>query len=663
MSELQLIETALHRAARRRRWERALNGLGRGLLAGAVVLLLALAAYKLFPLRLEIVSAAVIAAALLVLTGFLVGGWRKASLLETARWVDDRKQLKERLSTALEMAGSSSPAEWKQLLLSDAARHAQTLNPREFQAFSFPNVARWALLVLALCAGLGFVPEYRSKAHLQKKKDTANIREVGKQLSDLTRRELTQKPPALAPTQNALEQVAELGDMLGKQTLTKGDALRELASVADKLAQQEKELGQNPALKPLEKAAREPGSGTSSSPESMQKQIDALQKALGDAAAKSDKLDKLSKDLQKLQQQAANMASKDSQAGSAAREQLAQSLADLAKQAREAGASLEGLEEAIQALQSNNTDQFIRDLETAMHDLDKLRDMAKAMQALQQQMAKLGKDLAEQLEKGQAQAAQQTLQKMIDQLKTANLSKEQLQKIMDEVSKAVEPGSEYGKVGEHLKNATQQCQNGNKSNAAQSLAEAQKELQKLLDQMADAESLQATLDALARAEMAIAMNKTWSECQGGQCSACKGNGCRQCRGQGRYWGHGAGRGASGVGTWADDQTGWTYLSDNTGNPVDNSGIQRPDMDSRGLTDRPDDLNPNLRPDKVKGQMSPGGSMPSITLKGVSIKGTSNVKFEEAATSAQQEAQSALNQDQVPRAYQNNVRDYFDDLKK
>ena len=28
-----------------------------------------------------------------------------------------------------------------------------------------------------------------------------------------------------------------------------------------------------------------------------------------------------------------------------------------------------------------------------------------------------------------------------------------------------------------------------------------------------------------------------------------------------------------------------------------------------------------------------------------------------------EAQSALNQDKVPRAYQNAVRDYFDDLKK
>ena len=98
-------------------------------------------------------------------------------------------------------------------------------------------------------------------------------------------------------------------------------------------------------------------------------------------------------------------------------------------------------------------------------------------------------------------------------------------------------------------------------------------------------------------------------------------------------------------------------------PVDNSGIQRPDMDPRGLTERDPSLNPALNPTKVKGQMSPGGPMPSISLKGVAIKGQSKVQFEEAATAAQTEAQAALNQDQVPRAYRGAVRDYFDDLKK
>ena len=56
-------------------------------------------------------------------------------------------------------------------------------------------------------------------------------------------------------------------------------------------------------------------------------------------------------------------------------------------------------------------------------------------------------------------------------------------------------------------------------------------------------------------------------------------------------------------------------------------------------------------------------MPSISLKGVSIKGTSRVEFQEAAAAAQTDAASALNQDKVPRAYQGPVKDYFDDLKE
>ena len=61
------------------------------------------------------------------------------------------------------------------------------------------------------------------------------------------------------------------------------------------------------------------------------------------------------------------------------------------------------------------------------------------------------KDLAEQLKNGQPEAAQMTLQKMTEQLKSAKLSPEQLQKILQEVSKAVDPANNYGKVAEHLK--------------------------------------------------------------------------------------------------------------------------------------------------------------------------------------------------------------------
>lgn len=661
MSELQVIETALKKAAGRRRWARALDGLAKGALIGAAWFLMAVIIYKLAPVPVTVLWGAGIAAGVCALAGLMVGGARKPNRLETARWIDERQQLKERLSTALELSGTGGAAEWKNLLVHDAATHAEALKPAELVPFRFPKLAHWAVLFLVLAAGLGFVPEYRTKAHLAEKKAQENVKEIGKELAALAKKELVARPPALPATQKAMEQVNELGEKFGKQTLTRAEALKDLANTAEQLQKQEKELEQNPVPKQLQQAAREPNNGASQSPSALQKQMDALQKEMGDAAAKSDKLDKLANDLQKLQQQAKGMTANNSKMSDQQKEQLAQSLADLAKQAAEEGASLEGLDDAINALKANNPEQFAKDLEAATHDLEKLRDMAKSMQSLKQQMAKMGKDLAEQLDKGQAEAAVQTLQKMMEQLKQANLSKEQLQEIMTEASKAVDPAKDYGKVAEHLRKAAEQCQGGDKPGAGESLAKAKEELQKLLDQMADSESMDAMIDALARADMAIRSGKMWSECQGGgKCGSCSGQGCGQCKGRG--WGHGGKNNPSGVGTWADEY-GWTYFSDNQGNPVDNSGITRPDMDPRAQTDRPTDLNPNLMPDKVKGQMSPGSSMPSITLKGVSIKGASKVKFEEAATAAQEDAQNALNQDKVPRAYQNAVRDYFDDLKK
>ena len=118
-----------------------------------------------------------------------------------------------------------------------------------------------------------------------------------------------------------------------------------------------------------------------------------------------------------------------------------------------------------------------------------------------------------------------------------------------------------------------------------------------------------------------------------------------------------------MGTWADEQTGWQTAPE-IADLWDNSGVDRADEKGRGHSERGEgQLADNLTPTKVKGQFAPGGQMPSITLKGVSIKGQSNVKYEEAVTAAQTEAQSALSQEKVPRAYKGSVRDYFDDLKK
>jgi len=645
MSELQIIESTLSRAARRRRLARALRGLWVGLLIGGSVWLLAFGLFKVLPLPADMLYSLGGAALLCPLIGFVVGGWRKPTLAETARFVDVKQNLKERLSTALEFASESETSKWEQLVLADAVSHVKEIDPRKLVKLSLTRAARWAFLVLVLAAGLGFVPEYRSKAFVQKKADAKIIKEVGKQLAELTKHDLEQRKPALETTQKSLEAVNELGEQLQKQSLTRSEALKDLSSATDKLKDQLKDMAKDPGLKKLEQAARSGGGSDSQKSTALQKQMEALQKQLGDQAGNQDKLEKLQSELEKLQEAAKAMADKNSPGNDAQKQQLQSSLASLSKQAQQMGLNLPNLDQALDALAANETDKFMKDLDAALSDLEKLNDMAKKLEQLQAQAQaeKLGKDLAEQLKFGQASAAAQTLEKLSKQLQEGKISKEQLDKVMKEVADAIPQSSDYGKVQDFLKDAAKQMKSGDNPNASKALADAAKELEDMMQQLADAQSLQATLDNLKVASLCVGTCQGWGACNK--------------PGQGK-----GGKPGSGVGTWADEDGGWGYDGQWT-DKWDNSGVTRPDMDPRGHTDRDVTQNAGLTPTKVKGQMSPGGQMPSITLKGVSITGQSKVAYEESVTAAQADAQSALSQEKVPRAYQGAVKDYFDDLKK
>jgi len=646
MSELQTITETLAGAARRRRADRALRGLWSGLLVGASLWLLGLLVLKLAPVPDAILLWTALAALAFPIVGTILGFWRKPGLAETARWVDVKQNLKERMSTALEFSGEDHVGTWRELVLHDAVSHASEINPRQLVPFHLNRAARWALIVLALAAGLGFVPEYRSKAFVQREADAKVIKEAGKQVADLTKRELQQRTPALEQTKKSLEAISELGAKLEKMSLTRSEALKDLASASDKLKNELKDLAKDPALKKLEEAARSPGQAQTAA--GLQKQMESLQKQLSSQAANPEALDKLQKDLEKLQAAAKALADKTGAAADAEQQKLSAALSALSQEAAQAGIQLPDLNDAIEALAANQTDRFMKELDAALTDLEKLRDMKQKLEAMQAQAEKLGKDLAEQLKNGQAEAAAATLKKLSEQLKAANLSPEQLKQILDEVTKALPEAGEYGKVGELLKQGAKQMQQGDKPNASQSLADAAKELEDLLQQMNDAEALMATLENLDKASMCIGQCKGWGLCQGTKPG---------------YNPFGKRPGA-GVGTWGEEGGEWAdNYDDGTGN-IDRSALNDRDQAGRGQTDREQsDLTDKLQPTKVKGQFTPGGQMPSITLKGVSIKGTSKVAYEEAATAAQSDAQSALSQEKVPRAYQGAVKDYFDDLKK
>ncbi|MGE3311569.1 MAG: hypothetical protein AB7O66_16505 [Limisphaerales bacterium] len=654
MSEVALIRETLRRAAARRRLESALRGLWLGLFAGATLWLATLLIYKLLPLPDSVAAWAWVAAPAGALIGFLAGGRRRVSLETAARVIEGRQALAQRLSTALEIAGTESPssAAWTRLIVTDAAAAIRGLDLGKLLPLRIPRFARWIPVLLASVIGLGFVPEYRSASHLQKKKDAEVIRDTGKKMAELIRRELERRAPVAEPVREALDAAEALGSRLSQAKLTKSDALRDLANARDRLESEARQLDKDPALQRLQQAARTPPSGSGSANSALQKQLEKMQKSLNGAT--SDALDKLAEQLQQAQKAAAGM--QGAAPDAAAQQALSQALAQLAQSTQNLGLSLGGLEKALESLANLQIDRLLKDLQQAGNDLEKMRDMAKKLAEMQQQMQQAGKDLAEQLDRGQADNAAETLEKMVEQLQSAGLTPEQLDKLVAEVSKALKPAGQYGKVADLLKAAADGMKAAQGSDAAKNLAEAAKELRKLAQQAQDMNQLADALSAMEAAQLAIMSGKSWQPgtCQGGACTGCG------LHPNGRI---GAGRGGKpgrGVGMWADEN-GWMYYPE-ISERWDNTGINRPDVAARGITDRGDGkLSENIAPTKLQGQFTPG-PMPSIPLRGVSITGNSSVQYQEAVDAAQSDAQSALSQDQIPRSYRGAVKGYFDDLQ-
>lgn len=655
MNELSCIEATLRKAASRRRLDRALRGLWIGLLAGVGLWLLLVATYKLLPIPAAFADWAWTVALAAALAGFLAGGWRRVTLATAARVVEDREALDQRLSTALEMARRDAQGPWTPLLLADAAAVVRRVDPSRLLPIGLPRFARWIPVLLAVVVGLGFVPEYRSAAHLQAQRAATLIRDTGKTMAEVVRRELARREPDQEPVRNALEETAALGDRLSQLRLTKAEAVKDLANAAARLRDEARALDTDPVLRRLQQAARSPSNQQTQGNDALQRQLEKLRQHTGGSSP--DELERLAEKLEKAREMAAGM--QGAAPDAAAQQALSQALQQLAESAGNLGLDLSSLNDALQALDNLNIDRVLQDLQLAGDDLDKLRDMARKLSEMQQSMAQLGKDLAEQLERGQAESAAQTLDRMVEQLQSASLTPEQMNQMLAEVSKALQPAGEYGEVADLLKKAVENLAANQKPEAGAQLAQAASELRQLAQQAQDLQQLASVLQALDGAKLALMNDRLWRHggtCKGGNCPGC---GAGNCKGNKLSWSQG-GRPGRGVGTWADEN-GWLYYPE-ISERWDNTGIERPDMNPRGHTDRGDgQLSENALPTKLSGQFTPG-PMPAITLKGVSIKGQSSVPFQQALETAQSEAQSALNQDQVPRAYRGAVKGYFDDLK-
>src|SRR5687767_11385610 len=107
MSELEQVRSVVSQVARRRKWQRAGNGFWLGFLTGVILWSLLLISYKFLPIPVSILGVGAIVALACPILGLLLAALQRRPLLETARWLDRKVALADRLTTALELSGSS----------------------------------------------------------------------------------------------------------------------------------------------------------------------------------------------------------------------------------------------------------------------------------------------------------------------------------------------------------------------------------------------------------------------------------------------------------------------------------------------------------------------------------------------------------------------------
>ncbi len=649
MDPWQDLTGVLSRAEDRRRRQQAADGFWSAL-AGIALIWVLVIAYKKFlavPPSIELLLAALSLVVLAVVT--VIVYFKKHSPIEVARWLDQRCKFKEQVSAAVELnskAESQSP--WNILILNRAVENLKGLSLPQLMPWRLPSRAHWCLVLLMMGAILVWVPERRHPEKERAKREAEIVKDAGARLVEITKRQIAQHPGAMEPVARSLENVNEVGSELSKGTLSKAAALEKLQAMAEKLKAVEKKLGDNAGFKAMERAAQASSKGGGGLNAAQQAQMEKLQQQMGQAAsANPDALEKLGQKLSEARKDAAALSTNKTASAEMAKKTLEKALADLSKQAREMGADLPSLDEAIAALAQAEPEQVLKDLSVAEMDLEKYREAAKNLEKLQMQMERLGKDLAEQLKFGQLEAAQSTLKKMAALADKAPLTDAQKAEMLGEMKEALKPAEQTGsEAGKALAQAVEQMKKGDQAGSAASMRQAAAALDQAIKEMSDAQAMLSSIESLQRAQMAIASGQGWSQTpRPGRPGSGEG---AQTRTQG------------GVGQWSEDDS---YQYPDFVDKWDNTGVQQQEGTPRGLKDRGEaQLADNLAPTRIKGQMTPGGPMPSITLKGVSIKGTSRVQMQEMVGAAQSDAESALNRDQVPRAYQGAVKDYFDDLK-
>ena len=237
--------------------------------------------------------------------------------------------------------------------------------------------------------------------------------------------------------------------------------------------------------------------------------------------------------------------------------------------------------------------------------------------ASRKQGLSLTKDLAKALENKDFARAAKELKALAQKASEGRLSKDEQEKLNKELQALAQQLGDAKELGEALEKLAAQMKEVDAEALKKALAQANLELDKLAD-------MEKELAAL-------------SQCQG------------LCQG--------AGKGLAKK-VAITDMAG-IYNTGDGRSP--GAGMGGPGMGQGGVAPvQPHSV--NFQPGKIQGKMRKGRIVGSFFSDGKNLKGEAKVPFVAEAVAAEVEAAAALQNEQVPRAYENYVREYFHDMK-
>lgn len=254
------LERVLHAAGRRIRQVMLARYCARALSVSALACLILLGASKLrlFETPAPWTSAVAIGLAVLGAAGLAL--LRPLSPLWIARATEQRAELKERLSSAVELhtQASSSGAPFRQALLVDAAEHAGPVDLKAIYPLRMPRelpVGLAAALALFLLFFLPTLPAFWSR---EKRQEVEEVRKQGQEIVRLAKE--TQKsadPLKLDATKKATDETRRLGEAMHRGNLDKKQSLVALQKLTKKMEETQRRMAASLPQKSLEQAHQE----------------------------------------------------------------------------------------------------------------------------------------------------------------------------------------------------------------------------------------------------------------------------------------------------------------------------------------------------------------------------------------------------------------------